>query len=202
MQAVAFINSADTGAMKDRNLVTFTFTDANHLRWYDLTDLLARPLTGRTDQDAFRQLAVQRIIQSGITEVPGGSDPPRDESLDDPNMSIAGWLGLAVAPNGTLITVGPANGDWEFSAIDAANGTRFYLVKTTLAATAAVDKIDVSQIVHTMVRLNGDEYLMIASTGDPNWDESVISGAPSITCGSPYRRTSPRKPPTPSRSNR
>jgi len=176
MQAVAYINDTDTGAMKDRNLAVYTFTDANYLRFYDLTDLLAAPATGYTDQDAFRKLSVLSIIQSATTEAPAGSDPARDESLDDPNMSTAGWAGLAVAPNGTLLMVGPANGDWEISAIDATKGTHFYPVRTALGATDAAGKIDTSQTVHTLVRLKDDEYLMIASTGDPNWDETGISG--------------------------
>jgi len=85
IQSIAYINDTDTGAMKDRNLATFTFTDANYYRWYDLSDLLAIPLTGRTDQDALRN-------------------------------------------------------------------------------------------VHAFARLRGDEYLIIAATGDPNWDEAAISG--------------------------
>jgi len=175
MQAVAFLNDTDTGAKKDRNLAVYTFTDANYLRFYDLTDLLASPATGYTDQDAFRQQALLSIIQSATTEAPAGSDPARDESLDDPNMSTAGWAGLAAAPNGTLLMVGPANGDWEISAIDATKGTHFYPVKTALGATDAAGKIDTSQTVHTLVRLKDDEYLMIASTGDPNWDETGIT---------------------------
>jgi hypothetical protein len=174
-QAIAFINDTDTGAKKDRNLVTFTFTDANYLRWYDLGDLLALPNGGSTEQDAFRKQSTFGIIQNGITEAPAGSDPERAETKDDPNMSTAGWLGLATAPNGALITIGPANGDWEIAVIDGANGKSFYPVKTALAATAAADKIDVTQTVHTLARLKDDEYLMLASTGDPNWDESGIS---------------------------
>jgi len=176
MQAVAFINDTDTGPMKDRNLAVYTFTDANYLRFYDLTDLLAAPPTGYTDQDAFRTKALLSIIQSGTTEAPAGSDPARDDTLDDPNMSTAGWAGMAVAPNGTLLLIGPANGDWEISAIDATKGSHFYPIKTGLAATDANGKIDTTQIVHTLVHLKGDEYLMIASTGDPNWDETGITG--------------------------
>jgi hypothetical protein len=176
MQAVAFINDTDTGPRKDRNLAVFTFTDANYVRFYDLSDLLALPTSGSTEQDAFRKLAVHGIIQNAITEAPAGSDPERDESKDDPNMSTAGWLGMATAPNGALITIGPANADWEIAVIDGAKGTSFYPIKTALANTAAVDKIDVSQTVHTMARLRGDEYLILASTGDPNWDETVITG--------------------------
>jgi hypothetical protein len=175
MQAIAYINDADTGAKKDRNLAAFTFTDANYVRWYDLSDLLALPATGTTDLDAFRKQAVFGIIQSGITEEPAGSDPPRNTDLDDPNMSVAGWLGMATAPNGALVTIGPANGDWEIAVIDGAKGDKFYPIKTALANTAAVDKIDVSQTVHTLARLKDDEYLILASTGDPNWDETVIS---------------------------
>jgi hypothetical protein len=175
MQAIAFINDANT-AEKDRNLATYTFTDANYLRFYDLADLLALPTTGTTDQDAFRKQASLSIIQSATTEAPAGTDPERDETKDDPNMSVAGWAGLAVAPNGTLLLIGPANGDWEISAIDAAKGNTFYPIKTALANTDAVDKIDVTQIVHTLVRLKGDEYLALASTGDPNWDETQITG--------------------------
>jgi hypothetical protein len=30
--------------------------------------------------------------------------------------------------------------------------------------------------VHAFVHLKGDEYLVIAAAGDPNWDESAITG--------------------------
>jgi hypothetical protein len=176
IQSLAFINGADTGSMKDRNLAVFTFTDANYYRWYDLSDLQALPLTGSTEQDAFRKMADFAVIQTAITEEPAGSDPPRDDTTDDPNLTSAGWAGLAMAPNGTLLVLGPANGDWELSAIDAAKGTKFYPVKTAFAATAAADKVDVSQNVHAFVHLKGDEYLVIAAAGDPNWDESAITG--------------------------
>lgn len=178
IQSLAFINDTDTGAMKDRNLAVYTFTDANYYRWYDLSDLLAIPTTGRTDQDAFRLMDVFSVIQTAITEAPAGSDPPRDESTDDPNLSAAGWTGLAMAPNGTLLALGPANGDWELSAIDAAGGTKFLPIKTAFAATAAGagGKIDTTQNVHNITRLRGDEYLILAASGDPNWDESLITG--------------------------
>jgi hypothetical protein len=175
MQAIAYINDTDTGVKKDHNLAAFTFTDANYVRWYDLGDLLALPDTGTTALDVFRTSSVLGIIQNGITEEPAGSDPPRNTDLDDPNMSTAGWLGLATAPNGALITIGPANGDWEIAVIDAANPKAFYPIKTALANTAAVDKVDVTQTVHTLAHLKGDEYLALASTGDPNWDESQIT---------------------------
>jgi hypothetical protein len=178
-QSLAYINDTDTGPAKDRNLIGYTFTDANYYRWYDLSDLLALPLTGRTDQDAFRLMDVYSVIQTAITEAPAGSDPPRDESTDDPNLTAAGWAGVAVAPNGTLLAIGPANGDWEISAIDAAGGTKFYPVKTALAnvlPAAQVEKIDVTQNLHALARLRGDEYLILAATGDPNWDEAAISG--------------------------
>jgi len=176
MQAVAYINDTDTGPKKDRNLAVFTFTDANYVRWYDLSDLLALPATGTSELDAFRKLSVFGIIQNAITEEPAGSDPPRNTDLDDPNMSTAGWLGMATAPNGALVTIGPANGDWEIAVIDSSKGDKFAPIKTALANTAAVDKIDVTQTVHTLARLKDDEYLILASTGDPNWDETVITG--------------------------
>lgn len=178
IQAVTFLNDTDTGSMKDRNLVVFSFTAANMLRWYDLTDLLASPTSGRTEENAFRDLSVHRIIQSGITEEVGGTDPPREELPDDPNMSIAGWMGTALAPNGNLILVGPANGDWEFSVIDAVKGTSFFPVLTPLAETAAGEggEIDTSQTPHAMAHFRGDEYLILATTGDPNWNEEALAG--------------------------
>ena len=157
MQAVAYINDTDTGPHKDRNLAVFTFTDANYVRWYDLSDLLALPATGSTEQDAFRKLSVFGIIQNAITEEPAGSDPPRNTDLDDPNMSTAGWLGMATAPNGALVTIGPANGDWEIEVINSSKGDKFARIKTALANTAAVDKINVTQTVHTLARLKDDE---------------------------------------------
>jgi hypothetical protein len=171
-QNLTFLNDTDTGSMKDRNLVGYAFTGANMLRWLDLSDLMAGT---RTDDSAFRKLTLFRIIEPYLGDATEEPDPPREELPDDDNMPAGSWQPNALTPNGNLITIAQSGGDWQFGVIDPHKGTSFFPVKTVVSATAAADNIDTSLIPHAFKRLRGDEYLIIASAGDPNWDESVIS---------------------------
>ena len=83
-QNILFLNDTDTGAHKDRNLVMYTFTNANELRWMDLGDLLAG--APHTEQGAFQNATVFETIQPGTTEDVLAPDPPHDQQGDDPNM--------------------------------------------------------------------------------------------------------------------
>jgi hypothetical protein len=172
LQNITFLNDTDTGAGKDRNLVGYAFTGANMLRWYDLSDLMAAT---RTDESAFRKLTIFRIIEPFLGDATVEPDPPREELPDDENMPAGSWQPNTLTPNGTLLTIAQSGGDWVFGAIDPIKGTSFYPVKTALSATDAVDKIDVAQLPHAFKHLRGDEYLILASTGDPNWDETLIT---------------------------
>jgi len=163
IQNVVFLNDTDTGSMKDRNLYAYTFTSANMIRFYDLSDLMAGT---RTDEGAFRKLTLFRIIQANITEEVFPPDPAREELPDDPNMPAGGYMPAALAPNGALIVASAEGGEIYFSALDPLKGTAFYPVKTATAATPAVDKINPSEFPHALVRLRGDEYLMLATDPD------------------------------------
>jgi hypothetical protein len=172
-QNVTFLNDTDTGSMKDRNLVLYTFTNANSLRWYDLSDLMAG--APHTDQTAFQKLTLFQIILSGTTEPVLPPDPDRSLLPDDPNMSTGNYQPGALTPNGMMIVAGQEGGDWTLGVIDPLKGTQFFPVKTSLAMTAAANQIDTSELPHAFVHLTGDEYLMIGTGGDPNWNESVLT---------------------------
>src|SRR3954451_2686739 len=83
-QNLLFLNDTDTGSHADRNLVTYSFTNANELRWMDLGDLM----TGapHTEQGAFQKATVFELIQPGTTEPVVDPDPAREQQPDDPNM--------------------------------------------------------------------------------------------------------------------
>jgi hypothetical protein len=163
MQNVTFLNDTDTGSLKDRNLVAYTFTFANRLRWLDLSDLMAGT---RSDEGAYQKATVFSLIQPGITEEVMDPDPARDESTDDPNMPAGNYQPQALAPNGAMITIGTDTGDWAFGVIDPLKGTAFYPVKTYAANTAAADQIDTAQLPHGFAHLRGDEYLILATDPD------------------------------------
>jgi hypothetical protein len=161
-QNVTFLNDAGTGTT-DRNLVAYTFTFANRLRWFDLSELMAGT---RTDEGAYQKLTVFSLIQPGIGEEVMPPDPERDESTDDPHMPAGNYQPQALTANGMMITVGTDTGDWAFGVIDPLKGTAFFPVKTYLANTAAAAEIDTAQLPHAFARLRGDEYLIMATDPD------------------------------------
>jgi hypothetical protein len=172
-QNLLFLNDTDTGAGKDRNLVTYTFTNANELRFWDLGDLT----TGapHTEQGAFQKATVFELIQPGTTEPVTDPDPPREQQPDDPNMPAGNYEPAALAPNGLMLVAGTDSGDWAIGAIDPQKGTSFLPIKTLIANTAASGQIDTAEFPHSFVHLTGDEYLVIATGGDPNWNEANLT---------------------------
>jgi hypothetical protein len=172
-QNILFLNDTDTGAGKDRNLVTYTFTNANELRWMDLGDLMT--CAPHTEQGAFQNATVFETIQPGTTEDVLAPDPPHDQQGDDPNMPAGNYMPAALAPSGLMLVAGTDTGDWAIGAIDPQKGTAFLPIKTFIANTKAVNDIDVSEFPHSMVHLTGDEYLLIATGGDPNWNEANLT---------------------------
>jgi len=172
-QNLLFLNDTDTGAGKDRNLVTYTFTNGNELRFMDLGDLLAG--APHTAQGAFQTATVFEKIQPGTTEDVLPPDPPHDQQGDDPNMPAGNYMPAALAPSGLMLVAGTDSGDWAIGAIDPQKGTDFLPIKTLIANTKAANDIDVSEFPHSFVHLTGDEYLLIATGGDPNWNEANLT---------------------------
>jgi hypothetical protein len=105
--------------------------------------------------------------------------PEPDTPFQDPNMPASGFYPAALTPNGMLIVAGwnDDSSDIELGVIDPVKGTdtskgafpdegRFFPVKTEVTqATTTTLKIDSPDAArpHALVRLTGDEYLMIAT---------------------------------------
>lgn len=172
-QNVIYLNNPDTDPGKHRDIEAYTFTNANEMRWYDLNDLM----TGapHTDQTAFQKLTNFEIILSQTTEPVLDPDPPREQQADDPNMPIGNYLPPALTPNGLMIVSGQDSGDWALGVIDPLKGKQFLPIKTFIANTAAANDIDTGEFPNAMIHLTGDEYLLIATGGDPNWNESALT---------------------------
>jgi hypothetical protein len=111
-------------------------------------------------------LTLFRIIQANIAEEVFPPDPVREELPDDPNMPAGGYVPSALAPNGMLIVASVEAGDWYFGVLDPLKGESFLPVKTALSSTPVVDQVNVAEFPHSMVRLRGDEYLVLATDPD------------------------------------
>jgi hypothetical protein len=164
-QNITFINDANTGVKKDRNIYMCTFTGQNRLRFYDLDTL------NGTAANAFRDLNVfsRKEHSDGCPSTAPDQDDDGDVNAPDGDFQVG-----AMAPNGMMIVAGVDSGDIALGVIDPVKGTSFFPVKTSLT-TATGGAIDVSTSQpHSFVRLTGDDYLMIVT--DPGTGANAAEG--------------------------
>jgi hypothetical protein len=162
-QNITWIGDHDTGVKKDRNLYMHMFTERNTSRFFDLDSL-----TMANSQD-YRSQAVYILVQPTDTDSNIGSEP--EEPFRDPNMPQNPYFPAAMTPNGMMIVAGrtEASDGIEIGVIDPVKGEKFFPVKTNLAEVTADSTVQIDPadaIPQAMVRLTGDEYLMIATLPD------------------------------------
>jgi hypothetical protein len=162
-QNITFLTDDNSTPGKNRNLYGMTFTGQNRMRWIDLGALLSK--APHMEDNAFRVLSSFSIKEpeDGCTATP----PDEDPAADDENAPGSTYDPGALTPSGMLLIAGmdAGLGSVALSVIDPIKGTKFFPVKTDLAA-ATNNGYNSSEYPHTFVHLSGDDYLMISTDPD------------------------------------
>jgi hypothetical protein len=150
---ITWLTDAETGKKVDRNIVATTYTDNDHLRFYDLD----------TMSEDFVSDAVLSVEQ------------PSFGTNTDPGMPWTGNMAFALTPNGMLLAAGRGQNDdlsaeegTEISVLDPKNaeGT-FFNVKTDPAKATANLPTPIANIPPLdLESIGNDEYLLLLA--DPN----------------------------------